>query len=46
MTNMFKFATSFNQNLSGWNVGSVTTKPPSEFDNGATAWVLPKPTWT
>lgn len=42
--NMFNFAESFNQDLSAWCVPTIAA-PPSLFDNGATAWVLPKPIW-
>lgn len=43
MYEMFANATSFNQDLSGWNVTNVTNE--TDFDLGATAWVLPKPTF-
>jgi len=41
MSEMFMLNTDFNQDLSGWNVSAVTNH--SDFDTGATAWVLPKP---
>jgi prepilin-type N-terminal cleavage/methylation domain-containing protein len=44
MRNMFNAASNFNQNLSGWCVSSIPTKP-SGFDTGATAWTLPRPIW-
>lgn len=44
MTNMFQNATTFNQDLSGWCVTLISTKPTG-FDTGATAWTLPKPVW-
>jgi surface protein len=36
MSSMFQNATTFNQDLSGWNVANVTTY--TDFDTGATAW--------
>ena len=44
MNLMFYQASLFNQNLSSWCVSNLTTRP-TDFDNGATAWVLPKPLW-
>jgi surface protein len=41
---MFKNATSYNQDLSGWNVSNVTNC--TDFSDGATAWIDPKPTFT
>lgn len=41
MDSMFENAKLFNRDLSGWNVAKVTTH--TNFANGATAWVLPKP---
>jgi surface protein len=38
---MFTNASLFNQDLSGWDVGRVTSK--SEFDNQADSWLLPRP---
>jgi hypothetical protein len=35
MNFMFYMATVFNQNISTWNVASVTPKPPSTFSNGS-----------
>ncbi len=43
MNSMFKNATLFNQNLSGWDVHSVFYH--IDFNLGATAWVLPKPSF-
>jgi len=42
MTNMFKNAVSFNQDLSGWNVPLIEESPEG-FDEGATNWLLPRP---
>ncbi|MFA7252592.1 MAG: BspA family leucine-rich repeat surface protein [Candidatus Paceibacterota bacterium] len=42
MSRMFH-ESDFNQDLSGWNVSSVTEH--TDFDTGATAWVLPKPSF-
>ena len=44
MNLMFYQASSFNQNLSSWCVTNLTTEP-TDFDTGATVWVLPKPVW-
>ncbi|MCH2464111.1 MAG: BspA family leucine-rich repeat surface protein, partial [Gemmatimonadetes bacterium] len=44
MSYMFNFATAFNQDLKGWCVSNITSKP-SNFDIGATSWVLPRPVW-
>ena len=44
MVNMFNSASTFNQNLSGWCVSSIPTKPTG-FDTGATAWTLSRPIW-
>ena len=44
MTSMFRDATAFNQDLSGWCVSLITNKP-SNFDTGATSWVLARPVW-
>ena len=41
---MFRDATAFNQNLSGWCVSLIPDKP-TDFDTGATSWVLPRPDW-
>ena len=43
MKEMFAYATVFNRDLSSWNVGNVTLY--TDFDTGATAWVLPKPSF-
>lgn len=43
MEGMFYNAQAFNRDLSGWNVSSVTNH--INFSTGATAWVLPKPTF-
>ena len=46
MSIMFASATAFNQNLSGWCVTNIASQP-TNFDNGATAWVLAnsRPVW-
>ena len=46
MSLMFTDATVFNQNLSGWCVTNIASEP-SNFDLGATAWVLAdsRPVW-
>jgi surface protein len=44
MGNMFQNATTFNQDLSGWCVTNIPSLP-TNFDSGATSWVLPKPVW-
>ena len=46
MTSMFEYATSFNQDLSPWCV-SLIPSAPTNFDNGASSWVLPnsRPIW-
>jgi len=44
MNVMFENAIAFNQNLSSWCVEQIPN-PPSGFDTGATAWVLPRPNW-
>ena len=44
MSNMFRDAASFNQDISGWCVEQIASKP-TNFDNGATSWTLPKPNW-
>ena len=41
---MFANATNFNQDLSNWCVTNIVSKP-SNFDSGATSWVLPQPVW-
>jgi surface protein len=41
---MFGEATSFNQDLSGWNVENCPTKPLN-FDDGCDSWTLPRPVW-
>lgn len=43
MQEMFRDATAFNQDLSGWDVANVVFY--ANFATGATAWVLPKPTF-
>jgi hypothetical protein len=35
MSYMFYNALEFNQNINGWNVGAVVTKPPTNFVNTA-----------
>src|SRR5690625_2740748 len=44
MQEMFYNAKSFNQNLSGWCVSNITSKPDN-FDTGATSWELSRPQW-
>ena len=46
MDYMFFNAPAFNQNLSGWCVTEIPTKP-SGFDTDATSWTLPdsRPEW-
>jgi surface protein len=44
MTGMFANAINFNQDLSSWCVTNIPTQP-TNFDQGATSWVLPKPVW-
>jgi surface protein len=41
---MFYNATSFNRDLSGWCV-SLIPSLPTDFDTGATSWVLSRPVW-
>ena len=44
MSGMFHDAADFNQDLSGWCVARIGSEPEA-FDDGATAWVLPRPVW-
>jgi hypothetical protein len=44
MRQMFRDATSFNQDLSNWCV-SLIASPPTGFDTGATSWSLSRPIW-
>jgi hypothetical protein len=44
MDTMFSDATSFNQDLSGWCVPTIPSLP-TDFDTGASSWVLPRPVW-
>jgi hypothetical protein len=44
MVQMFRDATSFNQDLSNWCV-SLIASPPTGFDTGATSWSLSRPIW-
>jgi len=46
MSYMFCDASAFNQNLSGWCVTLIPSKP-SGFDDGATSWTDPnwRPVW-
>ncbi len=44
MTNMFVNASTFNRDLSGWCVEQIASEP-TNFDLGATSWVLPRPNW-
>ena len=41
---MFEGAESFSQDLSGWCVTNIPAQPEG-FDEGATAWTLPRPVW-
>jgi len=41
---MFKYATSFNQDLSSWSVDGVTNC--TDFSTNATSWTLPQPNFT
>ena len=41
---MFYRANAFNQDLSGWCVSLITSEP-TNFDTGATSWVLARPVW-
>ena len=43
-SNMFNFASKFNQDLSKWNVSKIPSKP-SGFDDYCSNWVLPRPIW-
>ena len=45
MASMFNAATSFNQELSTWVVNPNVTAC-TDFDTGATAWVLARPSFT
>ena len=38
MMGMFYYAEEFNQDLSGWCVSLITSKP-TDFDTGATSWI-------
>jgi hypothetical protein len=44
MHSMFMYADAFNQNLGGWCVSNITTKP-TWFDSYAISWVLARPVW-
>jgi surface protein len=44
MSYMFFNAALFNQDLSSWCVTNIPSIP-TDFDTGATSWVLPKPVW-
>jgi len=44
MNHMFNNADVFNQDLSGWCVSLITSKPDG-FDGDQTAWVLARPVW-
>jgi len=46
MTAMFFEARAFNQDLRNWNVAQVPCNKPFYFDQGATAWELPRPSWS
>jgi len=43
MSRMFYDTDAFNHDLSGWNVCNVTNY--SNYDNGASSWILPKPSF-
>jgi len=45
MDGMFCGAKSFNQDLSGWCVSLITSKPIAFDTTYATSWVLPRPAW-
>jgi surface protein len=44
MTSMFQYATSFDSDLSSWCVASIPSLP-TNFDTGASSWVLSRPVW-
>ena len=44
MSYMFSYASAFNQDLSGWCVELISSRP-TNFDNHATNWTLPRPNW-
>jgi len=44
MDGMFWDASAFNQDLSGWCVSVIPSKPV-DFDDGADSWILPRPVW-
>jgi len=46
MTSMFRDSIKFNQDLSGWCVSQIGSRPTT-FDRGASSWVLPnsRPDW-
>jgi hypothetical protein len=44
MEGMFIAAVDFDQDLSGWCVENIPTKP-NAFDLDASSWVLPRPNW-
>jgi surface protein len=45
MNHMFYGATAFNKNISGWNVASVTPKPPTGFSSGSALTAQNSPVW-
>jgi hypothetical protein len=45
MSYMFKNASAFNQNISGWNVAAVVTKPPTDFSTGSDLTEQNSPGW-
>jgi hypothetical protein len=42
---MFYQAAAFNKNISGWNVASVTPKPPTGFSSGSALTAQNSPVW-
>jgi len=46
MNYMFYAAQVFNQNISGWNVSNVSSKPPLDFSSYSPLTVENSPNWT
>jgi len=44
MISMFQNASTFNKDLSGWCVTNIASLP-TNFDTGASSWILPRPVW-